>query len=166
MYHLLSESFLEIDSELKECLINGTIENIPSDIKSLLAEKGFLVEQDRNEVESIRYADIVKRYQSKLMRLTILPTINCNFRCWYCYETHKYSRMSKEQANCIFEFLKKENNRNALLVDYQYYTLKTVEKWQNRFCVDTKNVRFNVFNFWLHQNHIDMDWMGAFEPTP
>ena len=55
---------------------------------------------------------------------------------------------------------------NALLVDYQYYTLKTVEKWQNRFCVDTKNVRFNVFNFWLHQNHIDMDWMGAFEPTP
>ena len=55
---------------------------------------------------------------------------------------------------------------NVLLVDYQYYTLKTVEKWQNRFCVDTKNVRFNVFNFWLHQNHIDMDWMGAFEPTP
>ena len=58
------------------------------------------------------------------------------------------------------------NITNALLVDYQYYTLKTVEKWQNRFCVDTKNVRFNVFNFWLHQNHIDMDWMGAFEPTP
>ena len=41
MYHLLSESFLEIDSELKECLINGTIENIPSDITSLLAEKGL-----------------------------------------------------------------------------------------------------------------------------
>ena len=37
--------------------------------------------------------------------------------------------------------------KNVLLVDYQYYTLKTVEKWQNRFCVDTKNVRFNVFNF-------------------
>ena len=55
---------------------------------------------------------------------------------------------------------------NVLLVDYQYYTLKTVEKWQNRFCVDTKNVRFNVFNFWLHQNYIDMDWMVAFEPTP
>ena len=56
--------------------------------------------------------------------------------------------------------------QNVLLVDYQYYTLKTVEKWQNRFCVDTKNVRFNVFNFWLHQNYIDMDWMVAFEPTP
>lgn len=59
-----------------------------------------------------------------------------------------------------------EQPENVLLVDYQYYTLKTVEKWQNRFCVDTKNVRFNVFNFWLHQNYIDMDWMGAFEPTP
>ena len=66
----------------------------------------------------------------------------------------------------IFTLVKELQIRNALLVDYQYYTLKTVEKWQNRFCVDTKNVRFNVFNFWLHQNHIDMDWMGAFEPTP
>ena len=55
---------------------------------------------------------------------------------------------------------------NVLLVDYQYYTLKTVEKWQNRFCVDTKNVRFNVFNFQIHQNYIDMDWMWSFEPTP
>ena len=63
----------------------------------------------------------------------------------------------------LFKLLQSEN---VLLVDYQYYTLKTVEKWQNRFCVDTKNVRFNVFNFWLHQNYIDMDWMGAFEPTP
>lgn len=66
----------------------------------------------------------------------------------------------------IVILIRELQSTNALLVDYQYYTLKTVEKWQNRFCVDTKNVRFNVFNFWLHQNHIDMDWMGAFEPTP
>ena len=66
----------------------------------------------------------------------------------------------------ILMLVRQEQLSNVLLVDYQYYTLKTVEKWQNRFCVDTKNVRFNVFNFWLHQNHIDMDWMGAFEPTP
>ena len=66
----------------------------------------------------------------------------------------------------IFMLVRNLQPSNVLLVDYQYYTLKTVEKWQNRFCVDTKNVRFNVFNFWLHQNHIDMDWMGAFEPTP
>ena len=66
----------------------------------------------------------------------------------------------------IFMLVRDLQIANVLLVDYQYYTLKTVEKWQNRFCVDTKNVRFNVFNFWLHQNYIDMDWMGAFEPTP
>ena len=66
----------------------------------------------------------------------------------------------------ILILLSELHSANVLLVDYQYYTLKTVEKWQNRFCVDTKNVRFNVFNFWLHQNYIDMDWMVAFEPTP
>ena len=66
----------------------------------------------------------------------------------------------------MFMLVRDLQSQNVLLVDYKYYTLKTVEKWQNRFCVDTKNVRFNVFNFWLHQNHIDMDWMGEFEPTP
>ena len=28
---------------------------------------------------------------------------------------------------------------------------------QYEFYVDTKSVRFNVFNFRLHQNYIDMD---------
>lgn len=81
--------------------------------------------------------------------------------------------IKENEGKFFYESEKKRNKpttnfkfQNVLLVDYQYYTLKTVEKWQNRFCVDTKNVRFNVFNFWLHQNYIDMDWMGAFEPTP
>lgn len=78
------------------------------------------------------------------------------------------TRMQIELINQVLAELQvhKKHLMYLLLVDYQYYTLKTVEKWQNRFCVDTKNVRFNVFNFWLHQNYIDMDWMGAFEPTP
>ena len=38
-----------------------------------------------------------------------------------------------------------------LLVDYQYYTLETVEKWQYRFYIDTKRMIFNVFNFHLYQ---------------
>lgn len=76
---------------------------------------------------------------------------------------HVPMRVTPLGITILFKELQPEN---ALLVDYQYYTLKTVEKWQNRFCVDTKNVRFNVFNFWLHQNHIDMDWMESFEPTP
>ena len=85
----------------------------------------------------------------------------------YYWESNEWNFMLKDMLVVLFMsypifFLLK----NVLLVDYQYYTLKTVEKWQNRFCVDTKNVKFNVFNFWLHQNYIDMDWMGAFEPTP
>ena len=55
---------------------------------------------------------------------------------------------------------------NVLLADYQCYTLYTVEKWQCGFYIDTKWLKFNVFNFQLHQNYIDMDWMESFEPTP
>ena len=40
----------------------------------------------------------------------------------------------------------------SLLVDYQYYAIKKVEKWFYRFYLHFKRVRFNVFNFYLIKN--------------
>ena len=76
---------------------------------------------DIDETCNLRYANMVNRYNSKLLRVTILPTMNCNFKCWYCYEQHKPSMMSDEDAKAIVKFVKeevKEKNIKEIMLDW------------------------------------------------
>ena len=41
-----------------------------------------------------------------------------------------------------------------LLIDYQYFATKKVEKWIYCFNLHSERVRFNVFNFYLYENHV------------
>jgi uncharacterized protein len=46
----------------------------------------FLVDDDVNELDYIRFNMLRARYGSNSFGLTIAPTSDCNFRCVYCYE--------------------------------------------------------------------------------
>lgn len=54
-----------------------------------LVECGFLIENDVDE-----YARLLHRrnqsvyFNNNSFRLIVLPTLECNFHCWYCYEKH------------------------------------------------------------------------------
>lgn len=71
-----------------------------------LLQGGFIVENEINELDIIR-----KKHQeacnSKKYSLTILPTIDCNFNCWYCYEKHVPYVMSDETINRIKKYTEK-----------------------------------------------------------
>ncbi len=60
-----------------------------------LIKKGFLVDDDADELAEIRERneDSIKE---KEYFLIILPTLNCNFKCWYCIQDHVPSRMSED----------------------------------------------------------------------
>lgn len=108
IFHQVSHALLKIDDELAEYLQTKDIDKLPKEIKGQLETSGFIVDNNVDETCAIKYANLVNRYNSKLLRITILPTINCNFRCWYCYEHHKPSLMSEENAHAILEFIKHE----------------------------------------------------------
>jgi uncharacterized protein len=44
-------------------------------------------------------------FKDKSYRLTINPTLNCNFSCWYCYEAHPKKRMSKNVINATIKYI-------------------------------------------------------------
>jgi uncharacterized protein len=62
-----------------------------------LYEKGFLVDETLDELQRVKdYSHQIDNDET-LYELHINPTMNCNFKCWYCYETHiKDSKMSQE----------------------------------------------------------------------
>lgn len=108
IYHQTSEALLDIDDELAKALRGNDLSDIPEDIIKCMEDNGFVVDDNVDETCSIRYANLTNRYNSKLMRVTIMPTQNCNFRCWYCYEQHKPSLMTEDDAQAVLKFIESE----------------------------------------------------------
>lgn len=76
-------------------------DEINDEQKKFLLINGFLIEQD-NELDSL-----IKEHNKAvgingIYELTLLPSLDCNLRCWYCFEKHiKNSRLNAITQNLI-----------------------------------------------------------------
>ena len=78
-----------------------------------MQEFGFLIEDDFDELASIRLRNKIKCFASKKFQLMVFPTQDCNLKCWYCYETHQQNtKMTPEVMERIYLYVKNliENN--------------------------------------------------------
>lgn len=107
VYNQLSGSTLELDQELYACLKGNNINELDTNIAQELYKSGILCHKDLDEEHIILARNREQRYGNNIVRLTIMPTIDCNFRCWYCYENHTESVMPDSTANAILIFAEK-----------------------------------------------------------
>ena len=99
---------LPIDISRKiETFINvpDKITLLPDVLAGKLASGGFLVPEETDEVEVIRKKN-EERINQKDYLLIILPTLNCNYKCWYCIQDHIPSRMSSETIESVKTHIK------------------------------------------------------------
>lgn len=121
-YNSLSDKFLILDP-LQEKLFNASIQescidklkNIDSKLYNTLEEEGFIIDDNKNELERIRNISNSHDFSKDKYDLIINSTMNCNFKCWYCFESHiKNSKISKETLisieNHIDKVLKQQFN--------------------------------------------------------
>ena len=84
----------------------NSCENINIDRNSSSLDSGILVDgncDELNNVVSLVQEEILNGGQS----LTILPTTNCNARCWYCYEKGiEHFDMSQDIIDNTIQFIK------------------------------------------------------------
>src|SRR4051812_37161359 len=76
-----------------------------SELRTQLADQGFLVEAGVDEV-----AGVLRRLQMGIsdpnrLDVFILPNMKCNFGCPYCYEQHFASRMTDDVRDRIMAWL-------------------------------------------------------------
>lgn len=67
-----------------------------------LKQQGFIIDDSVNEDELIASKYEKERYPWEY-RIMILPTYQCNLRCWYCVQEHKNSWLTDE----LFDRIKK-----------------------------------------------------------
>jgi len=84
-----------------------TLYEIHEDFYNALFEFGFLLEDDVDELQNVRNLIDSIDNQDTYYHLIINPTMNCNFSCWYCYETHeKKSQITEETIDKIDRLIK------------------------------------------------------------
>ncbi len=106
VYNQLHSSLLEIDDELARLLKASDINSMDEELKDELLCNGIICEDSLNEYRILLARNKQTRFSSDLARVTILPTIDCNFHCWYCYENHKKSTMTEEDCKHVLLFCK------------------------------------------------------------
>lgn len=95
----------------------------PSIYQNLL-DINAIIDESKDELQEViqRSKEVDNADQS--YRLIINPTMNCNFKCWYCYESHIVgSKMSTVGVEKIFKFIDKtlQTNKNLNSFDLSFF---------------------------------------------
>ena len=85
-----------------------------------LLKSGFIIDNDFDEINFItdKYNEAI---HSKDYFLVILPTLNCNYKCWYCIQEHIPSLMSENVILAIkkhIDYMIDEKKITSLHIDW------------------------------------------------
>ncbi|GHT48295.1 radical SAM/SPASM domain-containing protein [Bacteroidia bacterium] len=115
IYNQITQALSEFDEEFFFTLKNNLpFPDLDHSDKEVLKNSHFICDKDLQEENIILCKNRIQRYGNRIARITIMPTLDCNFRCWYCYESHIQSKMSKETTQSIILFAKKIIEQNKL----------------------------------------------------
>ena len=88
---------------------NPNIKYISSNdaIENKLIKYGIIVPKSYNE-SAAAHLKYLEEITEPILRLTIVPTYRCNFRCPYCYQDHEHSIiMDEETQEAIIKYVRK-----------------------------------------------------------
>lgn len=117
LYNAHKNKFALCKKELANMLLDDLRQLKQSfpDFYLLLIQNGFLIDDancEANEIAQIGYEQCASK---ETYQIIINPTLNCNFRCWYCYENHSsYSKMGTETLARVNKFVKNISEQSEI----------------------------------------------------
>jgi uncharacterized protein len=122
----VSRSYIIIEKNLSDKLIS--ILDTDSDIlreKSpklyqQLAENNFIIEDGIDETDIIR-EKYRKAIDSKDYHIVIMPTLNCNYKCWYCIQDHIDTKMGEHTIEAVkkhIDYMISKHHITSLHIDW------------------------------------------------
>lgn len=113
IYNSLKDNFILLEPILYELYQAASKENKLHDLTKyhenlydILVDKGIIVNSSVDELQLVKELRTNIDFNQDTFNLTINPTMNCNFKCWYCYENHiKNSRLDDINLKKIQSFI-------------------------------------------------------------
>lgn len=141
-----------LGKKVEQCLsdFDGLAITIPS-LAEKLVQSRFIVDDSFDELDYIRSRHQEAR-NNKEYFLILLPTLNCNYSCWYCIQQHIPSKMSEDTLNKIkkhIEYMIKQEEITSLRLEwfggepFMYFRqiIEPIGQWAQEMC-NTHNIPF------------------------
>lgn len=107
VYNQITNALMVIDNELYDAFANEDVEHLTEELTTQMLADGYLCPADMKEENVLLLRNHQYRYGNDTTRVTIMPTLNCNFSCWYCYESHSQGFIKKEALDAVYLFCEK-----------------------------------------------------------
>lgn len=104
LYNAITKSIIKISDyqEFKE-----KYANLENHVQDKLYDCGFLIDEDKNELDELQYLFNNSYYMNSNFSITLMPTLSCNLKCPYCFEnghhTMGYQENYFKALNLFFE---------------------------------------------------------------
>ena len=111
LYNSFTNRFIIIKNTLLSLVSESSnineIEVQNNEVYQRLLKSGWFVEDKIDEIQLVKNKQLLKDNNTKSFHLIINTTLDCNFRCWYCYESHVLkSRLDNRTRQGIKNLLK------------------------------------------------------------
>lgn len=110
--NLIEQIFFSLEKDRYKLLIEhknnvDSIRKINEPFYQVMMKLGVIIpeEDDKSFYEKSLFSRRMTLFRDPFYRLTINPTLNCNFSCWYCYEQHTKRYISKEILTRILKLI-------------------------------------------------------------
>jgi len=171
-YNAYNNQFLLLNDECHSLLTNSECAEIESKsplFYQKLVDNEFIVPNNFNETEVVKYIKNGMQYNSSMYHVMINTTLDCNLNCWYCYESRIFgSYLKGEVIDAIKKNIELEyahTRFNTLKISFFggepffYFTgIKDILSFAEKFC-EEKNVEiiadFTTNATLVTQKHID-----------
>lgn len=99
LFNTFNLGLREIDDEIEKILSCSIIdkelysEEMDKNLVEL-EDAGFIIQSQIDELKMLRYIYNTDKYNKDYLTITILPTLDCNCECYYCFERENKARTS------------------------------------------------------------------------
>lgn len=163
-YNTLSNALIEIDEPSYSWLIQHEIEaelpdtDFDNDLWTALCDNSILTDNDEDDY--LKYKSYITRLRSQRasMHLTLAPTMDCCFRCHYCFEKYKEKKyMTPEVMDTIIKYVTSYSELRDIKITWfggePLMATPQIEAFYNKFAAIWKNpVVSNIITTGYHIN--------------
>jgi uncharacterized protein len=105
-FNTFFNSFVLLPPQLYSLITDKLYSDISEKQLEKLKNNHILIEDDEKELDILIEEHENSLSNKSVFELTLLPSLDCNLRCWYCFETHvKDSRIDVVTQESILKFI-------------------------------------------------------------